>query len=61
MDVTQKARNASNWLQAMERGEATPAAALAGLLALGADKMDAEEMIFIAQGGSDTVVLEEIP
>jgi hypothetical protein len=55
MDANDKTMSATTTLAAFAAGELTEAAALAALLALGADPADADELLFIAGGGDDVI------
>ena len=55
MDAKNKALKLTAWLEAMERGELTAAEVREKLLAAGCAKAEADEILAIANGGSDLV------
>lgn len=59
MDPQEKSLILRDILQRMEAGEITSAQATAALIEAGADPAEAEELVMIAEGGSDVIEMEE--
>lgn len=59
MDANSQSLKTAQWLEAMERGELTPDQVRARLIDAGADPAEADEIVGIAQGESDLVIVTD--